>query len=104
SLRLNAWSPLSVGTVVASSTLADPSGLFGALSAVTTNNADINLKSAGLAVNQPIAAGTGIVRLVETGAVSQDATNGAITASALRAGERRGGDGERWGKAAETEE
>ena len=74
---------LTVGTVGAATSASDPSGLFGALSGVATSNADVNLKSGGLAVNQPVGAGTAIVRLVESGAVSQDATNGAITASSL---------------------
>ena len=73
---------LTFGTVAAAAAGADPSALFPAVSNVTTSDGDINLSSGGLAINQPLNAGTGIVRLVESGAVSQLAA-GTITAASL---------------------
>jgi hypothetical protein len=73
---------LTFGTVAAAAASADPSALFPAVSNVTTIGGDINLRSGGLAINQPLNAGTGIVRLVESGAVSQLAA-GTITAGSL---------------------
>ncbi len=73
---------LTVGTVAAAAAGTDPSGLFGAVTGVTTTNGDINLDSAGLVLNQPVTAGTAIVRLLENGPVSQTAA-GPITASSL---------------------
>ena len=78
----DATQALAVGTVAAASATVDPAGLFAAVSGITTNAADINLQSAGLALNQPVSAGTGTVRLVESGAVSQTAP-GTIGAAAL---------------------
>ena len=72
----------TVGSVAAAPAASDPSSQFGAVTGATTNNGDINLLSAGLALNQAVGAGTGTVRLVETGAVSQ-ALAGAITAGSL---------------------
>src|SRR4029077_10579360 len=43
---------------------------------------DVNLRSGGLAINQPLFTGTGTVRLLESGAVSQSAAS-PITASFL---------------------
>src|SRR5260370_24475373 len=81
---------LTVGTVVSamnSNAGSDPLALFGPLSGVTTNNGDINLQSGRLAVDQAGTAGTGIVRLVESGALSQ-ATTGPIAANSLSVTDR----------------
>jgi uncharacterized repeat protein (TIGR01451 family) len=73
---------LTIGTIAASPAGGDPSGLFTAVTGITTSNGDANLKSAGLTINQAIAAGTGNVRLVDAGSVSQAAA-GTITAAGL---------------------
>src|SRR4029077_5209073 len=59
------------------------------VSNLTTSNGDINLKTAGLAINQPLNAGTGNVRLVESGLVSQ-AGLGIITAANLSVSDTTG--------------
>lgn len=78
----NATTALTVGSIAAASATEDPSGLFGAASGISTSNADVNIKSAGLAVDNAISAGTGNVRLVESAAVSQ-LSAGTITAAGL---------------------
>ena len=94
---------LTVGSVGAAATGADPTPLFGAtVTGIATNSGDVNLKSAGLTLTNAVGAGSGIVRLVGGGAVSEAAT-GAITASSLvghrhtrqrgAGGDKRGSDG-----------
>ncbi|HEY5311913.1 MAG TPA: hypothetical protein VIK18_05315, partial [Pirellulales bacterium] len=70
---------LTIGSIAAAPANVDPSGLFPPVTGVTTKNGDVNLLSAGLSFGQPISAGTGNVRLVESAAV----TWGTITASGL---------------------
>jgi uncharacterized repeat protein (TIGR01451 family) len=81
-VTLNNSTALTVGTVAAATAAVDPSGLFGAVSGIGTTNGDVNLQGAGLTINQAIAAGTGNVRFVESGAVTQAAA-GTITAGGL---------------------
>src|SRR4029077_9177098 len=71
------------GSVGAATVGADPSGLFGAVTGIATNGGDVNLKSGGLALTNAVGVGSGTVRLVESGAISQNATTGAITAASL---------------------
>ena len=60
---------------------AGPSG-FAAVTGITTNNGDVNIKYGPLTINQAINAGTGTVRIGSEGGVSQTAT-GIITAAGL---------------------
>ena len=85
----NGATGLIVGTVAAAAAGADPLGLFPIVIGATTNNGDLNLASAGLAVNQAIAVGTGTVRLVDTGAISQTAP-GTIMAGSLSVSDTTG--------------
>ena len=83
----DAWA-LIVGSVAAAAqgpAGPDPSGLFTpAVSGITTSTGEVNLStSSTLALSSAIAASGATVRLVAGGAISQDATNGAITASML---------------------
>ena len=73
---------LIVGSVAAAATAVDPSVLFGVVSGATTNNSGIHLKSAGLTINNAIAAGTGNVRFVDASGITQAAA-GTITAATL---------------------
>jgi hypothetical protein len=54
-----------------------------------TSNGDVNLRSGGLSINQPLNAGIGSVRLVESAAVSQTPA-GTITAASLSVNDSNG--------------
>ena len=53
------------------------------MTGITTSSGDVNLKSGALTLTNAVGAGSAIVRLVESAAISQNTTTGAITAGSL---------------------
>ena len=86
----NGATGLIVGTVAAAAAGAGPAGIVPDRDRGERRiNGDLNLASAGLAVNQAIAVGAGTVRLVDAGAISQT-TPGTITAGSLSVSDTTG--------------
>jgi hypothetical protein len=77
-VSINDTAAATIGTIA-----ADAQSLFSATSGITTAGADILFtETSAIAINQPLNAGTGIVRLVTAGGISESGAGG-VTASAL---------------------